>query len=54
MDMDKSVVIARRVVGEVEDGMGDKWRWKGTCLRVVNTQYSVQMMCCGIVHLKPV
>ena len=27
--------------------------WK-TCLRVMNTQYSVQMMYCEIVHLKPV
>ena len=34
--------------------VGDKWWWKETWLGVVNTQYSVQMMCCGTVHLKPV
>ena len=25
-----------------------------TCLSVMNTQYTIQMMCCGIVDLKPV
>ena len=50
--MDNSVVIAR-VEGEVEEGVGDKWGWKETWPRVVNTQYSEQMMYCGIVNLKP-
>ena len=54
MDMDNSVVIngGRRVGG---DGGGygginsDGQRFGG-----VNTQYSVKMMCCKIVPLKPV
>ena len=45
-------------------GVGSRRKWRRgeglTCGRmeiwrgVVNTQHSVQMMCCGIVHLKPV
>ena len=35
--------------GGYEGINGDGWR-----LGVVNTQYSVQVMCCKIVHLKPV
>ena len=44
--------------GGMEEGAGEnrgyKWWWKETWLGVMNTQYSVQMMCCRIVPLKPV
>ena len=53
MDTDNSMVITRgEGVGQVEEGEvginGD-----GRRLRVVNTQYCIQMMYHSIVHLKP-
>lgn len=51
MDTDNSVVTAG---GGEYGGINGDGRWTGTCLGVVDTQYSVPMMCCTNVHLKPV
>ena len=40
--------------GEVEEGKGDKWWWKETWLRGVNTQCNIQMMHYRPVHLKSI
>ena len=57
MDTDNSVVIGGgrgRGGGAGRGNRAGKWCWKQTSRRVVNTQYSVQMMCHRIVHLEHV
>ena len=52
-DTGDSVVITRdREEGREGRVKGDEWWWKEAWLRVVNTQFNMQMMCCRIAHLK--
>ena len=55
MDTDHSVVTARERVsgeGEVEDGKWEQMVMEGNLIGLVNTQYSTQMIYCGIVPKK--
>ena len=55
MDTDHSVVTGKERVsgeGEVEDGKWEQMVMEGNLIGLVNTQYSTQMIYCGIVPKK--